>query len=85
MKRTTFEEVLIAQAKEMVGDSESKWMDAMGQSGPAPSDLGEHEPIPEEAVRSEPVAMVAVEAKARKLRVRADGDTFFPTSGKEEV
>jgi len=76
--RSPLEDTIIASAKKISGDIEQKWMDARGQSGPSPADLGEHEPIPDEAI-----AMVAVESKTFKTKVRADGDTFFPSPGKE--
>jgi len=51
VRRSFFDDLIINSAKKFTSDTEGKWVDARGQSGPAPGDLGEHEPIPIEAVR----------------------------------
>ena len=45
-----FERDLLKKSVGFCKDSESKWFDARGQSGPSPADFGEHEPIPIDAV-----------------------------------
>lgn len=34
----------------IIKNSDLKWIDGRGQGGPKPSDLGEHEPIDEDAI-----------------------------------
>jgi hypothetical protein len=49
-ERSQHEEKIIREALGFGSDSESKWCDARGQSGPAPADFGDHKPIPIDAV-----------------------------------
>ena len=44
------EQRFIKEALSFFGNSDAKWFDARGQSGPSPSDFGDHDPIPVDAV-----------------------------------
>lgn len=50
LERNQHEERIIREAIGFGSDSESKWCDARGQSGPSPADFGDHKPIPVDAV-----------------------------------
>jgi hypothetical protein len=50
IQRNEREDSIIKNALMFVKSSELKWADARGQKGPSPSDFGEHEPIPVDAV-----------------------------------
>ena len=41
----------------MLNNADLRWFDARTKSGPSPSDFGEHEAIPEEAVVAMPVVV----------------------------
>lgn len=44
------EQQFIKEAIGFSGNSDAKWFDAKGQSGPSPADFGEHKPIPVDSV-----------------------------------
>lgn len=50
---------IIMDSKHLFHDEEEKSLDGKIRSGPSPADLGEHDPIPEEAIY--PVEMNAQE------------------------
>lgn len=49
-ERNQREEEIIREALSFGSDSEAKWCDARGQSGPSPADFGDHKPIPVDSV-----------------------------------
>lgn len=49
-ERNQREERIIREALGFGGNSDAKWCDARGQSGPSPADFGDHKPIPVDAV-----------------------------------
>lgn len=49
-ERNQHEDRIIREALGFGSDSESKYCDARGQSGPSPADFGDHKPIPVDAV-----------------------------------
>jgi len=63
IQTSAFEAQLIAAAKPLVTDSETRWMDARGKYPAKPADFGDHKPIPEDTIIALPV-----EAKPRKTR-----------------
>lgn len=44
------ERTLLREALGFSKNSDAKWFDARGQSGPSPADFGDHKPIPIDAV-----------------------------------
>lgn len=49
-KRSGIEDSMVRNALSFMKSTDGRWADARGQSGPAPSDFGDHAPIPEEAI-----------------------------------
>jgi hypothetical protein len=49
-ERNQREEDLVQEALGFGGNSDAKWCDARGQSGPSPADFGDHKPIPIDSV-----------------------------------
>ena len=56
-QRSSMEEDLMRNALAFMKTSEAKWHDARSQGGPSPSDFGEHDPIPVDAVCATVVTM----------------------------
>ena len=50
LERNQREDRIVREAIGFGSDSESKWCDARGQSGPSPADFGDHKPIPVDSV-----------------------------------
>lgn len=49
-ERNQREEQIVREALGLGGNSDAKWCDARGQSGPSPADFGDHKPIPIDSV-----------------------------------
>lgn len=54
-ERSPREDLIMREALGLMKSSDAKWFDARGQSGPSPSDFGDHKPIPKEAIYAESV------------------------------
>lgn len=56
--RSPMEESLVRDALPFMKRTVSKYCDARGQSGPAPADFGDHQPIPIDSICLSPVLAV---------------------------